>query len=112
MAVYYKTNNNDNQLNLIFFDLISDNLCKNGWWVCQALNFIFQSSQWQQLSPKNLFFWMDNGPHFKTYEVARFLFTIPKVYNYNIEWNFFVEGHGKSICDTHFSKVIISIKKL
>ena len=54
---------------------------------------------------------MDNGPHFKTYEVARFLFTIPKVYNYNIEWNFFVEGHGKSICDTHFSKVSLALKE-
>ena len=56
MAVYYKTNNNDNQLNLIFFDLISDNLCKNGWWVCEALKFIFQSSSMATIISKKFVF--------------------------------------------------------
>ena len=28
----------------------------------------------------------------------------------SFEWNFFVEGHGKSICDTHFSVVSKKLK--
>ena len=54
---------------------------------------------------------MNNGSHFKTYEVANFLFNVSTQYTFNLEWNFFVEGHGKSICDTHFSKISEALKQ-
>ena len=54
---------------------------------------------------------MDNGPHFKTYELAHFFFHSKTWYPFEIEWNYFVENHGKSICDTHFSFVSKAIKQ-
>jgi hypothetical protein len=47
--------------------------------------------------------WMDCGPHFRNGEVLSFLLgDLPKL-GLRVSVNFFVEHHGKSPCDTHFS---------
>jgi len=108
-AVYYK--NEQNKIQIKFFDIISDNLSKNGFWVCYTLENIFKSIEWQQLNCKTLFLWMDNGPHFKTKELCSFLFdNNNNKFSFAISWNYFIEGHGKSICDTYFSKVSEALK--
>ena len=40
-----------------------------------------------------------------------FFFNSQTQYRFSIEWNYFVENHGKSICDTHFSFVSKAIKQ-
>ena len=111
LSVYYK--NEEDVLVTKFFDCISNNLSKNTWWVQEAMNFIFVLPEWQMLNISKVYFWMDNGPvHFRTYEFQHFLWSLhtTKLFHFECEWNYFIEGHGKSICDTHFSKVSQALK--
>jgi len=71
-----------------------------------------------QVKIEKVYFWMDNGPvHFRTYEFQYFLWNLstppPQQQQssppFTCEWNYFVEGHGKSICDAHFSKVSLAL---
>ena len=67
LAVYYK--NENNELVYKFFDCISKNLTKTSWWTIKALDFIFQTKEWQELNISKISLWMDNGPgHFCTKE--------------------------------------------
>jgi len=56
---------------------------------------------------------MDNGSaHFRTYEMQYYLYSLGynQPFGFICEWNYFVEGHGKSICDTYFSKISLALK--
>ena len=111
LSLYYKNNSND--LVNKFFDILSKNLTKDTYWVQCALDSIFQSEEWQQFNFSKVFLWMDNGPaHFRTYEFQHYLWNInvSKCFAFTCQWNYFVEGHGKSICDTHFSKISQALK--
>ena len=51
-------------------------------------------------------FWMDNSPNqFKTTELFVF-FTEQQ----NTKWDFFIENHGKNVCDTRFSQISAMLK--
>jgi hypothetical protein len=51
-------------------------------------------------------FWMDGGPHFKNLELANYFQGLKdrKLFT-DVEWNFFVENHGKNPCDSCFSSI-------
>jgi hypothetical protein len=109
LCVYYL--DLEGQTQTKFFDCMSKELAKTSWWTQVALTTIFQRDEWKGLNISKLFLWMDNGPaHFRTYEFFEFLFNVQPTFKFQVEWNFFVEGHGKSICDTHFSKVSQALK--
>ena len=60
---------------------------------------------------------MDNSPvHFQTYEFQHFLWNLATLQQqqqsspvFTCEWNYFVKGHGKLICDSYFSKVSLAL---
>jgi hypothetical protein len=50
-----------------------------------------------------LYFWMDGGPHhFRTHEMTYTLVSLSNL-EYTVHWNYFVEYHGKNVCDSHFA---------
>ena len=54
--------------------------------------------------------WMDNSPNqFKTKELFSYFCDLPVIYDY-VQWNFFIEYHGKSHCDTRFSQISNMLK--
>lgn len=108
LTLYYRTQ--QGQLNTKFFDCISTTLSKDSWWVTHALTHIFQSNAWKDMHINTATLWMDNGPHFRSHELFRFFFDCPSKFKLKINWNFFTENHGKSICDSHFSKVSNALK--
>ena len=62
--------------------------------------------------PKCLF-WMDGGPaHFRTLELVGYFQTLyeTKIFK-KIKWNYFIEYHGKNICDSHFATISSIIKR-
>ena len=54
---------------------------------------------------------MDGGPgHFKTFELSDYFFNLKKNNIFqNVDYNYFIEYHGKSICDSHFSHLSVII---
>ncbi len=51
----------------------------------------------------NLHFWMDVSPHhFHTHEMTHTMISLSALYDH-VSWNYFVEYHGKNICDSHFA---------
>ncbi len=55
---------------------------------------------------------MDNGPHhFRTLELVQYYFQLQKQLQLTLfRWHFFTEYHGKSIVDTHFSKITAAVR--
>jgi hypothetical protein len=51
-------------------------------------------------------FWMDGGPHFKNLELFNYFqgWKNRKIFT-DVEWNFFVENHGKNPYDSRFSLI-------
>lgn len=103
-VLYWKENNN---LKHHYFDIFSDYTAKNSYFVTKALDAIFNHDVFKSKNFKWLSIWMDNGPnHFKTKELFSYFYNIPKNFPIDhVEWNFFVEYHGKSVCDSRFSHV-------
>jgi hypothetical protein len=105
-AVVYFIDEDD--LKCVFFDIFSDFTCHNSYFVGQAIEKIFQHDFFKSKNFHSAKFWLDNGPnHFKTKETFGSLFTIPNKFPNitNVEWNFFVEYHGKNVCDVRFSVI-------
>jgi hypothetical protein len=49
---------------------------------------------------------MDGGPHFKNLELANYFKELKQTRFFSeVEWNFFVENHGKNPCDCRFSSI-------
>ena len=96
-----------------FFDCISNNLDKNTWWTQCALQHIFASKEWKQLHIQKVYFWMNDNPiHFQAYEFQYSLWNLTQQQSsltFTCKWNYFVEGHGKSICASHSSKVSLAL---
>jgi hypothetical protein len=56
---------------------------------------------------------MDNAKHFKNKELCFYFYDFYENFfkrKFEISWNFFVEGHGKSLCDARFSLISRFIK--
>lgn len=112
-VVYYRLRESPELLRYRIFDLVSDILTKDSLWAIRGLEKIFSSATFTDLGiDQSLSFWMDNGPsHFRTKEWNHFLFELPTKKQFRVvRWNYFTEYHGKSVCDTHFSRVSAAVK--
>ncbi len=63
---------------------------------------------------KGLIVWTDTGTHFRCAELAFYLLEELKQERVPVNWNFFVEKHGKNQRDQHFSAIsnFISMESL
>jgi len=87
-----------------YFDFLSSILTHDTLFVTECLESVINSEEMKELNLKKLSFWLDNGPaHFRTFEFLGKLSELRK--RYLISLNYFVEYHGKSSCDSHFSLV-------
>lgn len=102
-AVLYYKNNNNGPLKHVFYDLLSTCTSHNSFFVGKALQKIASHKFFRSKRFKSAAFWLDNAPnHFKTRETFYYLYTLPeRCPNLKtLEWNFFIEYHGKSVCDS------------
>jgi hypothetical protein len=87
------------------YDIFSKCLNHDAHFVGSALNLIFSDQWFKDQSFKSGIFWMDGGPHFKNLELSNYFQGLKENKFSAIEWNFFVENHGKNPCDSRFSSI-------
>ncbi len=98
-------------LSFRYYDVISKGLNHDPWFVHSALSMIFKRESFQKLNLSSLSIWLDNGPnHFRTFETLWVFSDLCQGGLQKITCNYFVEGHGKCLCDTHFSKLSLAVK--
>ncbi len=64
----------------------------------------------KKIGLKSLILWSDCGLHFRSSACMNFFLKDLPNMGYNTEVNFFVEKHGKSNCDQHFSTITSYLK--
>ena len=89
----------------IFFDFSSKELAKDAYFVIECFELLFIHPQFKHLKIDKIIVWSDVGKHFRNGMLAYFFANLPKSHEIFVEHNFFVESHGKNICDVHFSQV-------
>ena len=107
IAVMYKSYTSS-QVKTKYFDFVSECLAHDTTFVTDSLKLLFNSPEWKALQiNKEIFMWMDNGPqHFRTFEFLDGFAKFSKQFsegNQTLKLHYFVEYHGKCICDSHFS---------
>jgi len=107
IAVIYRPHN-DAPVRIKYFDFVSECLTHDTTYVKESLEILFASSEWKSLRiTGDISFWMDNGPqHFRTFEFLSVFVDLSKRFvksSQKLTLNYFVEYHGKCICDSHFS---------
>lgn len=88
-----------------FFDFTSMELSKDAYFVIECFRLLFENENFKSLKIKTLIVWSDVGKHFRNGMVAYFLAHLAETHNMTASYNFFVESHGKNVCDVHFSQV-------
>ena len=95
-----------NKIKTANVDFFSDIISKDAFFVKDCLRRLLKNIY--QLCPglaevKRIFFWTDVGQHFRCEEVAHFFIVdVPREFHVTINWDTFVECHGKSTVDSHF----------
>jgi len=89
-------------LTMRYFDFLSEILSHDSLFVVDCISKLLSQSFMARF--KNIFFWSDSGPHFRSGEVLDFVFDrLPRDFpEKSIYLNFFAEYHGKSVVDGHF----------
>lgn len=84
----------------------SDNLTHDSFFVKEALSQLFRTQEFKRFDLKEISFWMDGGPHFRSHELNAFFINL-QTSNFfkKVKWNHFIEYHGKNYCDIQFSIV-------
>ena len=98
--------NDNDEIKYFYWDFFSRCLNHNAFFVKKALSKIFKHDQFLKHNFHSITFWMDNAKHFKNKELAYYFckfFRKTFKRRVQISWNFFIEGHGKNLCDTRFS---------
>jgi hypothetical protein len=97
----------DEPLKKSYFDFVSNVLTHDTLYVTECLDKFFGSDLFTKRNFKKVFFWFDNGPHhFRTHELTAYFKGLkPRLNLDRLQWNFFVEYHGKNFCDSHFSLI-------
>jgi hypothetical protein len=105
VAVY--RNKKDEPLKKSYFDFVSNVLKHDTLFVTECLDKFFGSDLFTKGNFKKVFFWFDNGPHhFRTHELTAYFHRLKtRLQLERLQWNFFIEYHGKNLCDTHFSLI-------
>ena len=100
IALYSKK---EGKTKLIYFTFVSKCLKHDTEFAFDCLKIVMNHRSWRRRVKTGVHFWVDNAPqHFRTYEFIHEFCQfaskgIPSTLNY------FVEYHGKCICDSHFS---------
>lgn len=91
-------------LKLTYFTFISECLKHDTEFVFDCLKEVMATPRWRHLRIRGeVNFWVDNAPqHFRTFELLN------EFKNFSLKYscahlNYFVEYHGKCVCDSHFS---------
>ena len=89
-----------------YFDFVLEIMSHNTAFVIDCLNILFKSDQFKQYKLSELFVWSDGGPgHFRTFEYCNYMDQLRNNQFKKIQWNYFVEYHGKNLCDSHFAQI-------
>lgn len=88
-----------------FFDFLSDDLTHDSTFVVAALQNVFSSIEFQQLKLKSLSAWMDGAKHFRNFHLAKYFLSLKGHQFDHVDWNYFIEYHGKNYCDGHFALI-------
>src|SRR6185437_8223901 len=99
LSFFVKTKSNG-----IFFDFASEVLAKDAYFVIGCFKKMLRNNIFKELNIKKIYAWSDVGRHFRNGIVASFFARLKKTHDINVVHNFFVEAHGKFICDVHFSQ--------
>lgn len=83
----------------VYFDVISANLTHDAYAVTHYVQAVLNHEYIKQLSIKIVEAWTDGASHFRNKAVALLWAKA------GIRWNYFIQYHGKSICDTRFSLI-------
>ena len=89
-----------------YFDFVSEDLCHDAEFVEQSIIELISSPEFVQYNIKQVHFWSDGGKHFRNGQLQNFykdLF-LKKVFSL-VTFNYFIEYHEKSYCDSHFSVI-------
>jgi len=58
------------------------------------------------LNLKSLLIWTDGGPYFRNFEMVNYYRSLLENKKFSsIDFNYFIEYHGKNMCDSHFSHI-------
>jgi hypothetical protein len=99
--------------NFHFYDFISEDLTHDSVFVKSCLTDLLKKQSFKDKKITKLHIWSDGGPHFHNYHLCDFFISLKNddIHPFTfVEWNYFVEGHGKSYCDSHFSRVSTAVK--
>ena len=91
----------------VIFDIVSEYLNHDMVAAVDCLDILFQLHEFQKLGIRKLRLWTDCGGSFRCYSFAHYVMveTLQKHVFDEIEWHLFVEKHGKSEVDAHFSNL-------
>ena len=108
--VMYYFDEDSLQIQKCFYDIFSDNTKHNSLFVIKASRLLNTQQSFLKHNYSDINIWMDNSPNqFKTKELFSYLCKLPVFYD-NVQWNFFIEYHGKSPYDTRFSQISNMLK--
>ena len=80
-------------------------LNKDSYFVIECFKLMFEHEIFKKIGINELVIWK----HFKSGILAYYLANLIVSKKIKVTHNFFVESHGKSICDVHFSQVKIIV---
>jgi hypothetical protein len=88
------------------FDFVSEDLIHDAQFVQKCINKLIFSPEFHNLKIKQIGFWSDGGKHFRNGENVNYYMELFEQKQFElISFNFFIEYHGKSYCDSHFSVI-------
>lgn len=101
-----------------YVDLVSESLSHDSISAFEQLQLALLDTLPQLQHIKTLHIWSDTGPHFRSQEfLCNVLFVLPQTLldkgcSVEINHHFFVEAHGKSPVDAHFSLLSVWLQEL
>ena len=89
----------------VFFDFTSLELAKDAYFVIECFDILFRYDKFKELGISEIIIWSDTGKYFRNYMISSYYSNLYDTHKLKIKYNYFVESHGKNICDVHFSMV-------
>ena len=88
-----------------FFDFTSLELVKDVYFIIECFDILFRHDKFKELGISEIIIWSDTGKHFRNYMISSYFTNLYDTHKLKTKYNYFVEIHGKNICDVHFSMV-------
>ena len=103
IGIYY-FNMESQKIEVIRVNLISDMIDPDGLTTVRLFRFMLIQDFFKKIPKYSRYvFWSDCGPHFRCSTCMHYFLKDLTQDGLSSEYNFFVEKHGKSKCDEHFS---------